>query len=568
MTSISAADDSIRPRWQHPRLRALLPLAILIGLFLMLTALSHASESFPDAWNLGLRGPIDAFQSWVIRNRSSHPLFTLFFTPLSATLDWSLRRVEAGLLAIPWTVMAAAIFLFVQRVGGLRTALVATAALLYLGFVGLWTESMQTLALMGVAVAVALLIGIPLGIVSARSNRAEVLLRPFLDTMQTLPAFVYLIPVLLFFGVARVPAVVATLIYALPPAIRLTNLGIRQVPRAVLEAAQSFGSTPRQILFKVQLPLAMPSILAGVNQTIMMALGIVVIAALIGAGGLGREVLVALQRQQVGRGVEAGLAIVALAILLDRMGEALRREARRPQRHQFLLLPATWVRYAPARAVESFLRGVGAVGRTLSTDLARRLGAVAGKHVRHLAVNNAYWLGTLVALLLLGWLSAMLGWGTFPETWRLNLRDGVDAAVRWMRDHLYQIGDLPLGTGPLSDAITLYAILPLRRLLQEVIPWPLFVGLVAGLAYALAGWRLTLILDFGAVGHWGAGHVGTEHGYPEPDAGGRVDFGADRPAAGHLGGAQRYRRLAVAPDLGCVADHSLICIPGTGDHAL
>ncbi|MCB0223303.1 MAG: ABC transporter permease subunit, partial [Anaerolineae bacterium] len=188
-----------------------------------------------------------------------------------------------------------------------------------MGFMGLWDEGMLTLALMAVSVVIALLIGIPLGILAARSDRFEAALRPLLDVMQTLPAFVYLIPVLLFFGIARVPSVIATVIYALPPAIRLTNLGIRQVTPSAVEAARAFGSTPRQTLFKVQIPLAMPTIIAGVNQTIMMAFGIVVIAALIGAGGLGNEVLIALQKQQVGRGFIAGMAIVFMAILLDRI---------------------------------------------------------------------------------------------------------------------------------------------------------------------------------------------------------------------------------------------------------
>lgn len=504
MTSLPAAEES-RPRWHPPHLHALLPLLVLGGLFLLLTVANGASENFPATWNLGLREPIDHFQDWVIRNRSTHPLFTLFFTPLSDGLDWSLRRVEAGLLGIPWLVLVTATFLVAQRIQGLRTALITTAALLYVGMVGLWAESLQTLALMGVAVAVALLMGIPLGIASARSDKIEAWLRPWLDTMQTLPAFVYLIPVLLFFGVARVPAVVATLIYALPPAIRLTNLGIRQVPPASIEAAKSFGSTPRQILFKVQLPLALPSILAGVNQTIMMALSIVVIAALIGAGGLGREVLVSLQRQQVGRGVEAGLAIVALAILLDRFSEALRRDTRRTHTQQFLLLPATWVRYAPARVVEQGLRHVGSTTRGLSLMLAQTVGRVAGRRGRHFASGYAYWVSTILVLLLLWWGSLALGWTSFPESWQLNLRDGVDAAVRWMRDNLYQIGDLPLGTGPFSDAITIYVLLPLRRLLQEIIPWPLFVTLFAGLAYVVSGWRLSVLAVVGLLGIGGLG---------------------------------------------------------------
>jgi glycine betaine/proline transport system permease protein len=505
MASISTA-ESPRRSGLISRLRNYLPLIILGVVVLALLLLPEETvRRFPEASNLGLRGPIDEFQSWVIRNRSTHFIFVYFFQPFSNSIDWSLRRVEGFLLSLPWSFLVAAAFLLALRGSGLRTALVAAGALLYMGLVGLWVESMQTLALMGVAVAIALLIGIPLGIWSARNNRVEMMLRPILDTMQTMPAFVYLIPVLLFFGVARVPAVIATLIYALPPMIRLTNLGLRQVPRTILEAAESFGSTSRQLLFKVQLPLAMPTILAGVNQTIMMALGIVVIAALIGAGGLGREVLLALQRQQVGRGVEAGLAIVALAILLDRLGGALNQEIRRPSRHHFLLLPDSWARYRWARTFESILRGLGDVGMNLSVQMARILALPLGSEGRRFLVSHAYWMGSLALLVGILLISLLTGWRAFPDGWQLDLRTGVDGAVRWMRDNLYQIGDLPIGTGPFSDFITLYAIMPLRRLFQEVIPWPLFMLLVAAIAYRSAGWRLAL---FSAVGLFTIGLLG------------------------------------------------------------
>ncbi|MFN8453309.1 MAG: ABC transporter permease subunit [Anaerolineae bacterium] len=302
-------------RWPFPRTHielqrrevvAVAAAAVFILLLLILRAMPFDLSTFPESWNLGLRRPIDAFQGWVIGNQSTHPIFLWFFDPLSDAIDVGIRAIEGFLLWLPWPVIIAAVFLLGQKVGGLRLALLSGLGLLFMGVVGLWAESMQTLALMGVSVIIALLLGIPLGIMSARYDKFEAFLRPILDAMQTMPAFVYLIPVLLFFGIARVPGVVATVIYALPPAIRLTSLGIRQVPPSTIEAARAFGSTKGQILFKVQIPLAMPAIIVGVNQTIMMALGIVVIAALIGAGGLGREVLVALQRLEVGRGVEAG----------------------------------------------------------------------------------------------------------------------------------------------------------------------------------------------------------------------------------------------------------------------
>ena len=489
---------------------------LVVAVYLFTLAGGSARE-FPEAWNLGLGGPIDEFQRWVIGNRSWHPAFVYFFNPFSDSIDVSLRGVEAFLLGLPWYAIVLAFFLFAQRTGGLSTALTAAAALLYMGLVGLWNESMQTLALMGVSVLITLTIAIPLGVWSARSDRVEKLLRPLLDAMQTMPAFVYLIPVLLFFGIARVPAAIATIIYALPPAIRLTSLGLRQVPVNSLEAAAVFGSTRWQSLRKVQIPLALPAILTGVNQTIMLALGIVVIAALIGAGGLGREVLTALQRQQVGRGVEAGLAIVALAILLDRTGEALSQWVDPSrlglQRRTFLLLPEGWARYGWAVRIEEMLLAVGRLIAGLALLVTRGLFSPLAflgfdtSRRRALAERYAYWVGSLLLLVVLVVVGRTTGGPAFPDGWQINLRDGVDTGVAWMRDNLYQIGDLPIGTGPFSDFITIYVIIPLRRLFQDLLPWPLTIYAVAVLAWRLGGWRLATfcaasLFAIGLLGMW------------------------------------------------------------------
>lgn len=496
-----------RPLFVPPlTVKRLLPGIGVAGMVLAVVVLAlvqpeAASGTFPEAWNLGLRAPIDDFQSWVIGNRATNPVFRYGLDPFSDVVDWGLRRIENLLLALPWPVVVAAFGLVGFGLAGRRVALLAVLGLLFMGVVGLWTESMQTLALMAVSVFIALLIGIPLGIVTAHSPAANSVLRPLLDGMQTMPAFVYLIPVLLFFGVARVPSVVATVIYALPPAIRLTNLGLRQVSPQAIEAARSFGSTPRQMLFKVQLPLALPSIMAGVNQTIMMALGIVVIAALIGAGGLGREVMLSLQRLQVGRAVEAGQAIVFLAIILDRISEGLsqvdltapRRKV--PPRDRWTAAQRWW--YAPAQPLG---RAVAAVmkmfGRPVEVEAARQW-----------LRRNQYTVNGVLLILALGIAGAMVPGDSFPRAWRIAFSGPIDALVAWMRDNLFQIGASPIGTGPLSDFITLQVLNPLRSLFTVWLPWPVVVLLAMLAGYVAGGWRLTLLagvslLLVGLLGMW------------------------------------------------------------------
>jgi len=248
-----------------------------------------------------------------------------FFDWVTILIRWPLMRIELGLWWIPWWVV---IIVFVGvgwKLAGRGIALLTLGGMLFIGVMGLWDQTMTTLAIIVTSVAVSVLAGIPLGILTAKSNRFERIVRPILDGMQTMPSFVYLIPAVFFFGLGKVPAVVATFIYAVPPCIRLTNLGIRQVPAEIVEAGKAFGATPGQLLFKIQLPLARPSIMAGVNQTIMMALAMVVIASMIGASGLGLEVLRGIERLDVGRGFIAGSAIVILAILIDRISQTLGR---------------------------------------------------------------------------------------------------------------------------------------------------------------------------------------------------------------------------------------------------
>jgi glycine betaine/proline transport system permease protein len=254
------------------------------------------------------------------------------FDAFSAALGAVIKVLEDGLGAVPFIAMLVILMaLALWRKGVVFSAFVGVA-LYAINYMGLWAQTVSTLALVIAATFFSLVIGVPLGIWGARSNRAEVVLRSLLDFMQTMPAFVYLIPAVILFGLGRVPAVIATIVFAMPPVVRLTTLGIRQVREELLEAGRSFGSTDSQLLWKIQLPNALPSIMAGVNQTIMMALSMVVVASMIGAGGLGEYVLSGIQRLDIGIGFEGGLGVVLLAIILDRLTESFGVKAKKAKR--------------------------------------------------------------------------------------------------------------------------------------------------------------------------------------------------------------------------------------------
>jgi glycine betaine/proline transport system permease protein len=262
--------------------------------------------------------------NWLTLNY--RPTFQAMKVPIEVILD----TVNAVLQWLPPVAFIVLLGVLAWRLAGWRIAVLTTVAFLLIGMVGLWQLTMVTLSMVMASVLVCLILGLPLGILAARSGRFRAFLRPVLDVMQTTPAFVYLVPVVMLFSIGTVAGVIATIIFALPPLIRLTDLGIRQVPEDVIEAAEAFGSSERQILFKVRLPLALPTIMAGVNQTIMLALSMVVIAALIGAGGLGRPVVEGLNALRIGQAGIGGLAIVLLAIVLDRLTQAA-GEGRRPK---------------------------------------------------------------------------------------------------------------------------------------------------------------------------------------------------------------------------------------------
>ena len=269
-----------------------------------------------------------AIKDWLVPN----------FRPAFRAIQWPvnevLRNLDAFLNWLPMLVVVAAFTLLAWRTAGRGVALFTLVSLVFLDLINVWPETMTTLAMVVTAVVFCAIVGVPLGIAAARSDRVAAFLRPILDVMQTIPPFVYLVPIVMLFGVGIVPGVIATTIFALPPLIRLTNLGIRQVQKELVEAGYAFGSTPRQVLWEIQIPLAMRTIMAGLNQTLMLALSMVVIAALIGAGGLGLTVFTGLGRLDVGAATEGGIGIVLLAIILDRITQALGGEG--PQQHRSL----------------------------------------------------------------------------------------------------------------------------------------------------------------------------------------------------------------------------------------
>ena len=281
---------------------------------------------FPESWEFGhdISGWISEAVDWVVVN--GDPLFDAIN---SLMLRLLLGPLEDLLLWLPWWLLVGVTGLLAWKIVGWKLGTITAVLTLVLAFLGLFGLAMQTLAIVLVATVLAVGMGLPLGILGAKSDRFDAAIRPILDGMQTLPSFVYLVPAIMLFGLGKTPAVMATVIYAIPPIIRLTNLGIRQVDPEVVEAARSFGSTSRQILAKVQLPMALPTVMAGVNQTIMMALAMVVIASMIGAKGLGIEVLNGIARLEVGRGFMGGLGIVIMAIIIDRITQGLAKTRQR-----------------------------------------------------------------------------------------------------------------------------------------------------------------------------------------------------------------------------------------------
>jgi len=293
-----------------------------VGFALLVSFLVHRFDitgalEFPVDIGNPLTNSIDGAVEWLVIN------LAWFFDAISDNLKFALGKLRDFLVWVPWPVTVATVLVVGWKVATFKIGLSSAVALALIGAVDLWESAMITVAIMMVSVAISVVIGLTIG------NLVDAGIRPLLDGMQTMPAFVYLVPGIMFFGLGNVPAVIATVLYSIPPCIRLTNLGIRQVDPSVVEAGRAFGSSRMQLLTKVQIPLAVPTIMAGINQTVMLALAMATIAAMVGAGGLGLEVLRAMGQLEQGDAFVAGLAIVILAIIVDRISQGYISSRRR-----------------------------------------------------------------------------------------------------------------------------------------------------------------------------------------------------------------------------------------------
>lgn len=441
-----SASRTAGPRVLKSRAAGKLLLLALLTAVLLPFLSRWGNGTWPHDLTVSLSKPLTSASNWVIDNRDSHPLFLYFLGYISNAVVLSVRAVYLTLLAAGWTGVTVFGALVAWRVAGVRLAAGTAVAFLACGALGMWVPTMQTLALMVVAVLASVIVGALLGLAAGLSDRLDRALRPVLDTMQVLPAFAYLLPVVLVFGIGVPAAVLATVVYAAPPMARLTALGLRGADPEVLEAVESLGATRRQRLLTARIPLARGELLLGLNQTIMMALSMAVIASVIGAGGLGDRVYQALASVDVGQALAAGIPIVLLAIVLDR------------------------VTGAAGAAEESESRTIG----------------------------WPYALAVTVAAALAGRLLHGLNW---PTGWTLDIAEPVNRAVDWMTNHLYSGVPVIGGTADWAGHFTTWILDPVRSGLQWL-PWWSVLLVVAALAWLIGTWAtaLTAVLAMAAIG--------------------------------------------------------------------
>ncbi|MCY4052111.1 MAG: ABC transporter permease subunit [Gammaproteobacteria bacterium] len=503
--------------FQSSRTRKIISTSLVIIVFILslfLVVQAKDESAFPETVS-----SFFTFEEWV--NQAEDWMkdnFRWLTRMIAGQIEVVMYLVEDFLIDSPWFLILMLMVLPALYFGGLPLALLALLSGIFWGGVGMWEQSMQTLALMGLAVILSVFFGVFLGVLSSQSDRFEAWLKPVLDTMQTMPAFVYLLPAVFFFGIGGPPAILATMIYALPPVIRLTNLGIRQIPDQTMEASRAFGATRMQTLLKVQIPISLPSIMLGINQTIMMALGLVILATFIGAGGLGTEVWNSMYKLNVGWSLEAGMCIVFMAILLDRLSTAIGKPKRLSlptNTIPFRLFPQTWDKYNWAYQVE---RPIGLVWNVISEFCGWVVALIARiivkvltpfvnqqicEQVRDFLLCRRFLAGSV--LFLTGIVLFDIfgpGIGEFPESIDFSFREPIDDVVAWLTVNPSFIAF----TKGLRAVIYLGLLDPLNTYLVYL-PW-YFVMIVL----VFASWKLIsmkfavtcllLMLFIGACGLW------------------------------------------------------------------
>ena len=420
-------------------------------------------------------------------------------------VGYYLEQLEMFLWFKPWPVITLFLVLPALHYGGLRLALFTLFGIMFWGMMDMWDPAMSTLALMGISVLFSGILGVILGIFCSQNDALEASVRPVLDTMQTMPSFVYLLPAIVFFGIGGPPAAMAIIIYAMPPVVRLTNLGIRQVPDTTIEVAESFGSSRLQILFKVQIPQALPSIMLGINQTIMMALGLAVLAVFIGAGGLGEEVYKALKRLKVGWSVEGGICIVFMAIIFDRLSLAMSKPKDSDMladntEMRFRLLPQRLARIGIAILFEKIIdliwTSIASLGHVLTYFIAAVFEKLISLVNRDVALSVSVWLRNSTFLIMsIGVIFGVMAWdtwvieiGSFPRDWQFTIRKPIDEAVHYLtvNPNFYAF------TTWLKETIFYYILNPLETFFTGL-PWFYVLAGFAFISYFSAGKWFALV---------------------------------------------------------------------------
>ena len=424
--------------------------------------------------------------------------------------------LEDFLLESPWILVAAILTLPCFIVGGLKLGLFSCFVIYFWGAVGLWEASLQTVALMGLSVFLCVFFGVLLGIACSQSDRFENFMKPVLDTMQVMPAFVYLFPALFFFGIGGAPAILATMIYSMPPIIRLTNTGIRQVSKETVESATSFGSSKLQLLLKIKIPMSLPSIMMGINQVIMMALALVVLACFIGAEGIGGQVWQAIRRLDVGWAMEGGLCILFMAIMFDRFSKACsNKEDKLPSNvKKFHLLPQNLEKYKIARILEMPLDITSKIIDFICIKITNFIAYLASiiisifnknttNDIGELISRRFYLIPSLIVLFVISFIDSNLyEIGTFPKEWKLSIRQPISNAV----ESLTVDPDFIAFSKGLRGFVYLNLLRPLDIFLTHT-PWWYTLAVFASIGYFTVGLRfaiitILLLLFIGACGIW------------------------------------------------------------------